>query len=97
MDEMESRETTPEGERERILTININLEGPAELLSWAREHSPTNLGARLAGLLPADFTRHARAARREQLLAVRSLLDCAIQRLEKDEKPPRRAEDVEVE
>ena len=47
--------------------------------------------------LPKETRDHLRAARREQLLALRSLLDQAIERLEKDEKPKRKAERVEVE
>lgn len=41
----------------------------------------------LKELLPEDFREHARAARKEQLLAVRSLVDAAIDRLE--QKPKR--------
>jgi len=41
--------------------------------------------------------QHLRAARREHLLAVRSLLDKAIERLEETEKPPRKAERVKIE
>lgn len=47
--------------------------------------------------LPKETRDHLRAARREQLLAMRSLLDQAIERLEKPEKPKRRAKRVEVE
>lgn len=47
--------------------------------------------------LPKETRDHLRAARREQLLALRSLLDQAIERLEKEEKPKRKAERVEVE
>lgn len=47
--------------------------------------------------LPKETRDHLRAARREQLLALRSLLDQAIERLEKPEKPKRKAERVEVE
>ena len=37
--------------------------------------------------LPAEFRQHVLPARREQLLAVRSLLDAAIHRLEETEEP----------
>lgn len=37
------------------------------------------------GLLPEGFIEHRHAARREMLLAMRSLLDSAIQRMEKQE------------
>lgn len=46
--------------------------------------------------LPKETRDHLRAARREQLLALRSLLDTGIERLEKEEKPKRKAERVEV-
>ncbi len=39
------------------------------------------LPRRLARLLPDDFRRHRRAAHRERLLGMRSLLDAAIERL----------------
>lgn len=39
------------------------------------------------GLLPEDFRKHRRAAKKEALLAVRSLLDAAIERLEKEPAP----------
>jgi hypothetical protein len=41
----------------------------------------------LKEMLPKDFREHARAARKEQLLAVRSLVDAAIDHLE--QKPKR--------
>ena len=49
--------------------------------------------------LPKETRDHLRAARREQLLALRSLVDVAIRRLEEGPaaKPRRRMEKVEVE
>ncbi|HNT24990.1 MAG TPA: hypothetical protein PKM21_11530 [Anaerolineales bacterium] len=47
--------------------------------------------------LPKEAREHLRTARREQLLALRSLLDTAIEQLEKEEKPRHKAERVEVE
>lgn len=38
-------------------------------------------------LFPPGFIEHRRAARKEMLLAVRSLIDAAIQRLEARDKP----------
>lgn len=52
-------------------------------------------------LIPPEFWEHGRAARRETLLAVRSLVDVAIEHLEKKEdsgtppKTPRKAK-IEV-
>lgn len=45
--------------------------------------------------LPDEFTEHARAAQKETLLAIRSLVDAAIERAE--EKPKRKATKIEVE
>jgi hypothetical protein len=40
----------------------------------------------LRPFLPEEFRQHTTAARREMLLAMRSLLDAAIERSEKEEK-----------
>lgn len=85
-----------EGE-EKELTFKIGLEGPAEFISWMKENSPMGIGERLSSLVPSEFRKHMRAARREQLLAVRSLLDVMIEKLEKEEKPARQAVDVNLE
>jgi hypothetical protein len=37
--------------------------------------------------LPEETRQHLRAARRERMLAMRSLIDAAIQRLDEGEKP----------
>jgi hypothetical protein len=45
--------------------------------------------------LPDDFKTHMRAAQREQLLAMRSLIDAALERIDEREKgssKPRRVE-----
>lgn len=52
---------------------------------------------RLSAFLPKETRQHLRAARREQLLAVRSLLDKTIERLEEKEKPSRTAERIKIE
>lgn len=54
------------------------------LKAWAT--ALRDLPKGLHGLLPEEFWHHRRAAKREVLLALRSLLDAAIERLE--EKPP---------
>lgn len=46
-------------------------------------------------LLPEEFRTHLRAARKEMLLAVRSLIDAAIERTE--EKPKQKTTKVKVE
>ncbi len=55
---------------------------PAE----TREHykkAREEMSEAVKGFLPEGFTEHRHAARREMLLAVRSLLDSAIQRMDK--------------
>lgn len=42
---------------------------------------------RAPALVPEEFWQHSRAARKEMLLAVRSLLDDAIKNLEKESEP----------
>ena len=52
----------------------------------------------LHSLLPAEFWEHRRAARREMLLAARSLLDTAIEHIEQQDAPrQKRAHKIEVE
>lgn len=52
----------------------------------------------LCAFLPEEFWEHRRAARREMLLAMRSLIDAAIERVEQGEGQPRRqAKKIEVE
>ncbi|MGE5617662.1 MAG: hypothetical protein ACM3US_00215 [Sphingomonadaceae bacterium] len=101
MAERETRETRfDEDEEERILTLKISLEGPAELIQLIRESTPGMMGKRLSGLLPREFREHMMAAQREQMLAFRSLLDAAISRMEprkREEKPRRQSTRVEVE
>ncbi len=55
--------------------------------------------ASLRALLPEEFWEHRRAARREALLAVRSLIDAALERLEEEERAerPKRARKIEIE
>jgi len=65
---------------------------PDEVLehAWnAREEFRKSVAALLPSL-PAEFTQHRQAARKEMLLALRSLIDNAIARAEKTE--PKAAE-----
>jgi hypothetical protein len=58
-------------------------EKPAEKFQEAREHmkaARTSVRTTFEGLLPKDFVEHQRAARKEILLALRSLLDAAIEK-----------------
>jgi hypothetical protein len=50
---------------------------------------------RVSPHLPAEFRQHTQAARREMLLAMRSLLDAAIECTE--EKPKKKATKIKVE
>jgi hypothetical protein len=63
---------------------------PDEVLehAWnAREEFRKSVAALLPSL-PPEFTEHRRAARREMLLAIRSLIDSAIERVEKEKSTP---------
>ena len=50
----------------------------------------------LKELLPEEFWEHRRAARRETLLALRSLLDVAIERTEKRESTTKKRTRIEI-
>lgn len=53
---------------------------------------------KLSPLLSEEFYQHTRAARREMLLAMRSLIDAAIESTEeKEEKPKKKAAKIKVE
>jgi hypothetical protein len=52
----------------------------------------------LRPFLPDEFRQHTKAARREMLLAVRSLVDAAIERTKEEHKPKKmRATKIKVE
>ncbi len=72
------------------LDIEEQTEGPFDLLRLTLP-LPRLL------FLPKETRNHLRAAHREHLLALRSILDQAIEQVEKTEKPKRKAERVEVE
>jgi len=52
-----------------------------------------NFGRMLQEMFPEDFRSHMRAAQREQLLAMRSLIDAALERVDRpaEAKPPRKS------
>lgn len=79
---------------EREPTIGLDIEeqpeGPFDLLRLTLP-LPRLL------FLPKATRDHLRAARREHLLALRSILDQAIEQVEKTEKPKHKAERVKVE
>jgi hypothetical protein len=56
-----------------------------------------NLFGWLERQLPDEFMTHMRAARREQLLALRCLIDAAIERTERAESAGRARRRVEIE
>jgi ribosomal protein S19E (S16A) len=58
----------------------------SEKLQEAREHvkaAGSSMRKGLQEMFPKGFVEHRQAARKEMLLAMRSLLDAAIERLEK--------------
>ncbi len=58
---------------------------------WLRD-----FGKEVKGALPEEFWEHRRAARRETLLALRSLLDVAIERTEKRERSAKKRTRIEI-
>jgi hypothetical protein len=61
-------------------------EGGASKMKEAREHAMAagaSMRKSIQDLIPPGFIEHRRAARKEMLLAMRSLLDAAIDRTEK--------------
>jgi hypothetical protein len=64
-------------------------EEPASKMTEAREHARAARSSMLKSfeeLIPHGFIEHRRAARKEMLLAMRSLLDAAIDRMERKPK-----------
>lgn len=79
---------------EKIPALGIDIEEhPEDPFDILRMNLPL---PRLA-FLPKESRKHLRTARREHLLAFRSMLDAFIEHLEEPEKPARKAERVKVE
>jgi hypothetical protein len=54
--------------------------------------------AAMRAMLPAEFWEHRRAAQRELLLAARTLIDAALERMEERDAPERkRTHKIEIE
>ena len=83
-----------EGERERTRRRPIL---DPELRDWIWSLLPGRALMRVLSDLPDDVFVHARAARREQLLAVRSLIDALIEDTERPRERSRRAREIEIE
>jgi len=49
----------------------------------------------MRGVVPDEFSHHARGSVREGLLAIRSLIDASIERLDREEQVPARKIEVE--
>ena len=71
--------------QERIASLEERLASMDERLGAER-----GLFGKLEQMMPGDAAQHLRAARREQLLAVRSLIDAWIARVEREPGEPRR-------
>lgn len=69
------------------------LEEQLRELQERHERSPRGMIERL---VPRETRAHLRAARREQLLAVRSLIDEAVKRTEEGAERPRRGTSVRI-
>ena len=55
------------------------------------------LGRLLRSIMPEEAVQHLNAAQREQLLAMRAVLDAAIRRLEQQDAPRVRRTEIRVE
>ena len=90
-----------QGERtERLDSDTITLRLPRldpELRSFLFDMLPGRALFRVLGELPDDVLSHARNARREQLLALRSLVDALIQETERPRRPEPRVREIEIE
>ena len=51
----------------------------------------------MRGVVPDEFSQHARGSVREGLLAIRSLIDASIERLDREEQRQQPARKIEVE
>src|SRR5205823_2253270 len=69
-----------------------------ELCEWWQENRPSRVLAGFLRDLPDEFLDHVRAARRERLLALRSVLDYALEYNERPrgQAPERRAREVPI-
>lgn len=63
------------------------------------QHEFDEMQEKMMGMLPEDFVHHMREAQKEMLLAMRSLLDTGVSKIEEKERrrAARRARKVEVE
>lgn len=86
-----------EGTRGRRETVIRLPEVDPALRDWLAEMMPGRGLLRVLRDLPEDTVQHTRNARRESLLALRSLIDAMIEDTERPRRRTRRARQVEVE
>ncbi|MEA2638854.1 MAG: hypothetical protein QOF51_248 [Chloroflexota bacterium] len=67
-----------------------------ELRQWFRDMMPGRALFRVLRELPDEFVEHSRNARRERLLAVRSLVDALIEDAEQPRPSRRRSREIEI-
>jgi hypothetical protein len=90
--------TEREGRRRRRGRMGLPfLDVDPELRDWWRENRPSRVLLRFLRDLPDEFVDHLRAARREQLLAVRTFVDYALEYNERRPARERRAREVPIE
>ena len=83
------------GRRRRGACLGL-LDVDPELRDWWRENRPSRVLARFLRDVPDDFVEHLRAARREQLLALRTVVDYALEHNERRRAPDRERRRREV-
>ena len=66
------------------------------LAAMEADKHPSGLVSLIDTLFPADVRTHMRAARKEQLMAMRSFLDHWIEKVDEPETSPRRRESISV-
>jgi hypothetical protein len=84
---MAEKKTAPEAEE-------FNLE---DWLEEGIQGLRRSLKGKRPQLFPDQFKQHTRAARKEMLLAVRSLLDQAVEEIEEEEPSLKKAQKIKVE
>jgi hypothetical protein len=92
-------DAAPGQRRRRGSVLGGLLEVDPELCDWWRANRPSRVLAGFLRDLPDDFLDHLRAARRERLLALRTVVDYALEYNDRPRRRPaeRRAREVPIE
>jgi BMFP domain-containing protein YqiC len=83
--------------RDRVTELQARIEELEERIREMERREEQSVDRMIRRLVPDDVREHLRHAQKEQLLAVRSMLDHWIARTERSAEPPRRRESITVE